>query len=61
VKDHAKKSITNLSDFACYGCMKILQECKEETLLPNFIDKRATKLSTQMQLREQVKEFLLED
>jgi len=48
-----EKNQIKLSDHVCYGCRKILQDCKKDELFPNFVGKTAEKLATNLKTKRQ--------
>eukprot|EP01114_Cavostelium_apophysatum_P007037 TRINITY_DN1871_c0_g3_i1.p2 TRINITY_DN1871_c0_g3~~TRINITY_DN1871_c0_g3_i1.p2 ORF type:complete len:443 (+),score=113.31 TRINITY_DN1871_c0_g3_i1:224-1552(+) len=49
-----------LADFVCYGCKRVLSESNEDDL-PPIVTAKTLKSMSQSQLRDQIKDFLLEE
>jgi hypothetical protein len=50
----------DIKSVICYGCRRVVQESNSK-LLPSYVDDNAKKIVTSSKLRDQIKDFLLED
>jgi len=59
--DNKEQPNVPITPFLCFGCRKVAQECTQMELMPPFVKQEVVKIFTNTQLRQRIKEFLLDD